>query len=228
MNTLTTYHADGSAIVIFSGGQDSATCLAWARQTFPQVLALTFDYGQRHRVELTQAQALAQRWQVAWHLMPLNTATETGVSSLTDTLLEVPNTVSLQVPNTFVPGRNLLFLNYAGIFGFQQQMDHLVIGASQVDYSGYPDCRADFLTSAEATLRLALDRPDLTIHAPLLHQDKADTWRLARDLGVLDDIVEHTHTCYNGDRQHRHAWGYGCGQCPACQLRAAGFQQAFG
>lgn len=215
------------AVVIFSGGQDSTTCLAWAMRTFPQVLALTFAYGQRHAVELQQAEAITRHWNVPWQLMPLNTATAPGRSSLTDNSVEMPSNATDSIPNTFVPGRNLLFLNYAAIVGWQQGMADLVIGASAVDYSGYPDCRPDFLTSAQQTISLALGTP-VTVHAPLIAQSKADTWRWADELGVLDDVIELSHTCYRGDRSQRHAWGYGCGQCPACELRARGYAEAFG
>lgn len=225
----------GSALVLFSGGQDSTTCLLWARAWFEQVHAVAFDYGQRHAVELEQASAIAARLGVPLTLLPL-TLPSAGQSSLTNATLSLPTELVgeaglepsriSELPSTFVPGRNLFFLTSAGALAYTLGVGDLVTGVCQTDYSGYPDCRAPFVAAAQQALSLAMDRP-FTLHTPLMALDKAQTWLLAEALGGLELVVEASHTCYAGDRATRHAWGYGCGQCAACQLRARGYHQAF-
>ena len=223
------------ALVLFSGGQDSTTCLAWALERFAEVETLAFDYGQRHRVELdcrlTVRAELAAKFP-AWagrlgadHLLDLSL-----LGQISDTALTSERAIELQangLPNTFVPGRNLLFLTFAATLAYRRSASVLVGGMCETDFSGYPDCRDNTLKATQVALSLGLDAP-MTIETPLMFIDKAATWALAERLGgagLVDLIVEHTHTCYLGERTRRHAWGYGCGECPACALRARGFAQ---
>ena len=229
------------ALVLFSGGQDSTACLADALARCERVETIGFDYGQRHRVELTQRGvvlgALRQRFP-QWgarlgedHLIDLNVLGQISDTSLTrETAFEMARS---GLPNTFVPGRNLVFLAFAGAVAYRRGLRRIVTGVCETDYSGYPDCRDDTMKAMQLALSLGMDRR-LVIDTPLMWIDKAATWQLAHDIGqqadaagggdaLVDLIVEHTHTCYLGDRGHRHAWGYGCGQCPACALRAAGW-----
>ena len=223
-----------AALLLFSAGQDSATCLAWALQQFQRVETLGFDYGQRHRVELDQ-RAVVRR-----ALAALNPAwnTRLGRDAVVDissygaamasalTADQAIETSATGLPTTFVPGRNLVFLSVAAAFAYQRGISVLVGGMCETDYSGYPDCRRNTLDAMESALSLGMERT-LSIEAPLMQRTKADTWALAHELGgdaLVDVIVEHTHTCYAGDRTHRHPWGYGCGVCPACELRARGWK----
>lgn len=230
-----------TALVLFSGGQDSTTCLAWALQRYARVETLGFDYGQRHRVELDcrlTVLAEVRRQFPHWaerlgedHVLDLGL-----LSQISDTALTAEREIELQangLPNTFVPGRNLLFLTLAAALAYRRGLQVIVTGVCETDFSGYPDCRDDTMKAMQVALSLGMDRK-LLIETPLMWIDKAQTWQLAHDLGqqadpaqggqaLVDLIVEHTHTCYLGDRTQRHDWGYGCGQCPACQLRAAGF-----
>jgi len=226
-------HSHG-ALVLFSGGQDSATCLAWALSSFDRVETVGFDYGQRHRVELdcrvAFRTALADRFP-GWgerlgidHLLDASVLRELGASALTeDIAIEMTDS---GLPNTFVPGRNLLFFTLAGALAYRRGLRTLVGGMCETDYSGYPDCRDDTLKAQQLALSLGLDRR-LTIETPLMWLTKAETFALAEELGgaaLLDLILEDTHSCYRGDRTRRHDWGYGCGACPACELRAAGWR----
>ena len=220
------------AIVLFSGGQDSTVCLAWALSRYARVETLGFDYGQRHRIELECRQTVRRelavqfpRWAAKLgedHLLDLAL-----LGQISDTALTESRAIEMQangLPNTFVPGRNLLFLTFAAAVAYRRGASVLVGGMCETDYSGYPDCRDNTLKAQQVALSLGLDAP-MTIETPLMFIDKADTWALAEELGgtALNElIVEHTHTCYLGDRTQRHAWGWGCGQCPACELRAAG------
>ena len=223
-----------SALVLFSGGQDSATCLAWALDRYQRVETIGFNYGQRHAVELacraTFLEALRARYP-AWsaklgedHLLDMSLLGQVSDTALTqDKAIEFAKT---GLPNTFVPGRNLLFLTFAAALAYRRGLTVLVGGMCETDYSGYPDCRDDTLKSLQVTLGLGLDQR-VVIETPLMWLDKAQTWRLARTLGgdtLVALIAEDTHTCYLGDRRTRHAWGYGCGQCPACELRARGYE----
>lgn len=214
------------ALVVLSGGQDSTTCLYWALRHFAAVQALTFDYGQRQRRELTCAAHIAQAAGVAHTVLPINTFHALGGNALTDPTLPLPNQANASahtaspnttLPNTFVPGRNLIFLTFAAAFAYQHGMQHLVTGVAEVDYSGYPDCRQHTLQALQQALRLGMDYP-ITIHAPLMRLSKADTVRLALQVGAMAALA-HTHTCYAN--QHPP-----CGSCAACVLRAQGFAAA--
>lgn len=221
-----------TALVLFSGGQDSTTCLAWALDRHARVETVAFDYGQRHRIELdcrlTVRAEIGRRFP-HWadrlgddHLLDLSVLGQVGDSALT-----VEREIALQadgLPNTFVPGRNLLFLTLAGALAFRRGASVLVGGMCETDYSGYPDCRDNTLKALQVALSLGLASP-MTLETPLMFLTKAQTWTLAEDLGgaaLVDLLVEHSHTCYLGERGQRHPWGYGCGHCPACALRAAG------
>ena len=222
-----------SALVLFSGGQDSTTCLAQALSRYERVETVAFDYGQRHIVELqARLQVLREikekfpQWASKLgddHLVDLAVLGQISDTSLTrDVAFKME---SSGLPNTFVPGRNLLFLTLAAALAYRRDLQVLVTGVCETDFSGYPDCRDDTMKAMQLALSLGMDKRFL-IDTPLMWIDKADTWALAQQLGgqlLVDLIVEHTHTCYLGDRTHRHAWGYGCGTCPACELRARGF-----
>jgi 7-cyano-7-deazaguanine synthase len=222
------------ALVLFSGGQDSATCLVWALKTFAQVETLGFDYGQRHRVELeVRAGFLRALPSVlpetsrlgADHRLDLSLVPQLGETAMTaERAIEMG---ANGLPTTFVPGRNLLFFTAAGALGYRRGVRHLVGGMCETDYSGYPDCRDDTLKALQVALSLGLDAR-VTIHTPLMWRDKAATWEMAYDLGgdaLVRLMIDETHTCYLGDRATKHAWGYGCGTCPACVLRAKGWEQ---
>jgi 7-cyano-7-deazaguanine synthase len=221
------------ALVLLSGGQDSSTCLFWAldagRGGFAPVEALAFDYGQRHRVELNQARVVAELAGVSVTVLDLRDslgASVAGATALTGAGdVSAAHHLAPAVPASFVPGRNAVFLAHAAAFAFARGIRDIVFGASQTDYSGYPDCREAFVHSTAASLGLALDT-ELRIHTPLMHLSKAETWRLANEMGVLDVIVEHTHTDYHGDRSERHPWGYGKLDNPASVLRARGWEEA--
>jgi len=223
------------ALVLFSGGQDSTTCLAWALKNFAEVETVGFAYGQRHQAELVarprilaQLRASFPDWREKLgkdHLLHLDVLREIGGSALTDDVEIAMRADGL--PTTFVPGRNLMFLTAAAALAYRRGITELVGGMCETDYSGYPDCRDETIKAMRTALELGLAR-NLGIHTPLMFIDKAATWRLAEELGgraLVDLIVEETVTCYQGDRGHRHAWGYGCGVCPACQLRAAGYEK---
>ncbi len=207
------------ALVVFSGGQDSSTCLFWAKREFRKVHALTFRYGQKHFLEVEMAGKLAEKAEVDFHLMDTPFIGQLGANSLTDASIvmdqEKPED---SFPNTFVPGRNLFFLSIAAVVAREHGINHIVTGVSQTDFSGYPDCRDSFIKSLNVTLNLAMDE-QFIIHTPLMWIDKAGTWALADELGVLDIIRNETLTCYNGIP------GDGCGHCPACRLRRAGLEK---
>ncbi len=209
------------ALVVLSGGQDSTTCLYWAIDRYgpAAVDTVTFDYGQRHRIELDCAEKVAEIAGVGNTCLPIDTLSALGGDSLTDPGIDVENEVDddTGLPNTFVPGRNLIFLTYAAAFAYRRGIRNIVTGVAQTDYSGYPDCREETMASLQQTLRLGMES-DVTIHTPLMHLSKKETVELARDLGALPAMA-YTHTCYNGERPP-------CGQCPACELRAKGFEQA--
>lgn len=223
-----------TALVLFSGGQDSTTCLAHALARYERVETLGFDYGQRHSVELqartTVLARLAERFP-AWaprlgpdHMLTLDVLRQIGGSSLTEDMAFAMQADGL--PNTFVPGRNLVFLTLAGALAYRRGLQVIVTGVCETDFSGYPDCRDDTMKAMQLALNLGLERR-LRIETPLMWIDKAATWRMAEALGgpaLVDLIVEDTHTCYEGERGQRHDWGYGCGTCPACALRARGWE----
>ncbi|MCH7343425.1 7-cyano-7-deazaguanine synthase QueC [Pelomonas sp. CA6] len=220
------------ALVLFSGGQDSTACLAWALQRYAEVETLGFDYGQRHRVELDcraevrrELAARFPQWAARLgedHLLDLAL-----LGQISDTALTQARAIELQangLPNTFVPGRNLLFLTFAATLAYRRGASVLVGGMCETDFSGYPDCRDNTLKALQVALSLGLDTP-MTLETPLMFLTKAQTWALTEQLGgaALNALIEeHTHTCYLGERTLRHPWGYGCGSCPACELRARG------
>ena len=210
---------ENEALVVFSGGQDSTTCLFWAKKEFGKVHALTFRYGQKHVLEVEMAERLAAKAGVDFHILDVPLVGQLGANSLTDTSIvmdqEKPED---SFPNTFVPGRNLFFLSIAAVFARERGIRHIVTGVSQTDFSGYPDCRDAFIRSLNVTLDLAIDE-QFVIHTPLMWLDKARTWALADSLGVLDIVRNETLTCYNGIP------GDGCGHCPACRLRRAGLEK---
>ena len=221
------------ALVLFSGGQDSTTCLAWALDRFEHVETVGFDYGQRHSAELAARPRILERMRAlfpAWaskmgadHLLPLDVLKTIGGTALTDGRAIAMGANGL--PNTFVPGRNILFLTAAAALAYRRGIADLVGGMCETDYSGYPDCRESTIRATERALNLGMEAA-LRIHTPLMRATKAETWKLAEELGgaaLVELIVEDTVTCYEGDRAHRHDWGYGCATCPACDLRAKGF-----
>ena len=207
---------DSEALVVFSGGQDSTTCLFWALKNFKKVSTITFIYGQKHSKEVEMARAIAEKAGVDFHLQDVSFISQIGSSSLTDTSIAMDQErPGNSVPNTFVPGRNLFFLSIAAVYARERGIKHLVTGVSQTDFSGYPDCRDSFIKSLNVTLNLAMD-DQFVIHTPLMWIDKAETWELADELGVFDLIRNETLTCYNG------VPGDGCGHCPSCKLRNEG------
>lgn len=222
------------ALVLFSGGQDSTTCLAWALARFDRVETIGFDYGQKHIVEMDCRQTILRKigkMQMGWetrlgddHLIDLSILGQISETALTQ---DMAITIAEDgLPNTFVPGRNLLFLTLASAIAYRRGIRHLVGGMCETDFSGYPDCRDDTMKSLQVTLNLGMDRRFI-IDTPLMWLDKAATWQLAVEAGgtpLVDLIIEDSHTCYTGDRSQRHTWGYGCGRCPACILRANGYE----
>ncbi|MBC9178045.1 7-cyano-7-deazaguanine synthase QueC [Pseudoroseomonas ludipueritiae] len=226
--------SDG-ALVLFSGGQDSATCLAWALERFSHVETMGFDYGQRHKVELECRAAFRDNIATRFpHWAPKlgddHTLKLDALAAVSDTALTRQTEIAMQengLPNTFVPGRNLIFLTFAAALAYRRGLRHIVTGVCETDFSGYPDCRDDTIKALQVALNLGMEQR-FVLHTPLMWIDKAETWRLAERLGgnaLVDSIVEDTHTCYLGDRAHRHPWGYGCGTCPACELRAKGYRE---
>jgi 7-cyano-7-deazaguanine synthase len=221
------------ALVLFSGGQDSTVCLAWALQRFARVETIGFDYGQRHAVELSvrgpirdRLAALHPDWPARLcedHMVKLD-----ALAAISETALTRDMAIAMSeggLPNTFVPGRNLVFLTFAAALAYRRGASHLVAGMCETDYSGYPDCRDETIQTMGRALSLGMDR-SITVHTPLMRIDKAGTFAMAESIGgqpLLDLVVEQTHSCYLGDRANRHDWGYGCGTCPACQLRAGGY-----
>ena len=229
---MTDLDAD-SALVMFSGGQDSTVCLAWALERFARVETVGFDYGQRHVIELEvrahlreKMSAMRPQWAQRLgddHLIKLD-----ALAAISETALTRETAIELGangLPTTFVPARNLIFFCFAGALAYRRGAGHIVTGVCETDYSGYPDCRNETVKAMQAALSLGLDKP-IVIDTPLMWIDKAATFALAEEIGgeaLLDLVVEHTHSCYLGDRSRRHPWGYGCGVCPACTLRALGY-----
>jgi 7-cyano-7-deazaguanine synthase len=230
---VTNPNSSDAALVLFSGGQDSTVCLAWALERFARVETIGFDYGQRHRSELaarSRVRAGMARLRSQWaqrlgedHVVRLD-----ALAAISETALT--RAVEIEIgagglPTTFVPGRNLVFFAFAGALAYRRSIKHLVAGMCETDFSGYPDCRDDTIKAMQLALNLGMERR-FVIHTPLMWIDKAATFALAEELAgapFVDLLVEDTHTCYLDDRAHRHDWGYGCGECPACRLRADGF-----
>ena len=223
------------ALILFSGGQDSTVCFVWALQKFDVVETISFDYGQRHRIELECRAIIREKLSAqfpAWktklgddHLIDLTT-----LGAISETALTREAKITFEkngLPNTFVPGRNLLFFTYAAAVGYRRDIENLVGGMCETDYSGYPDCRNATLKALQTAINLGTDK-NFIIHTPLMRLTKAATWDLAQELGgeaLTNLIINETHTCYLGERGQRHDWGHGCGECPACKLRADGWRQ---
>lgn len=208
-----------TALVVFSGGQDSTTCLFWAKKHFEKVFALTFLYGQKHIKEVDIAKQIAEKAGIDIKIMDVSFISQLSSNSLTDSsILMDPEKPADSLPNTFVPGRNLFFLSIAAVYAREKGINHIVTGVSQTDFSGYPDCRDAFIKSLNVTLNLAMEE-EFIIHTPLMWIDKAETWKLSDELGVFDLIRTETLTCYNGIP------GDGCGNCPACTLRRQGLEE---
>jgi len=223
------------ALVLFSGGQDSTTCLAWALERFGRVETIAFNYRQRHIVELTcrtkVRDELALRFPKWNKHLGEDHSIDLGVlGTISDTALTRDTEIQMlenNLPSTFVPGRNILFLTFAACVAYRRGLKHIIAGMCETDFSGYPDCRDDTIKCLQIALNLGMESRFI-LHTPLMWIDKAQTWTLAKELGgdeLVNLIIEQTHTCYHGDRTHRHVWGYGCGACPACQLRADGFNR---
>lgn len=227
--------ANQRALVLFSGGQDSTTCLAWALNRYQHVETIGFDYGQRHAIELTMRPQLLQKMRALsgdWaqklgedHVIDLSLISQLSHTAMTENIA-----IQMQengLPNTFVPGRNLMFMLVAATLAYRRQLGVLVGGMCETDFSGYPDCRDDSLKALQVAINLGM-ASRLNIETPLMWIDKAESWRLAASLGgtaLIELIRENTHTCYLGERGQMHAWGHGCGTCPACELRAKGYQE---
>ncbi|RUW54569.1 7-cyano-7-deazaguanine synthase QueC [Mesorhizobium sp. M1A.F.Ca.ET.072.01.1.1] len=226
---------DSKAIVLFSGGQDSTTCLAWALDRFEHVETIGFDYGQRHRVELDirpEVLAAIRQGFPSWDkkLGEDCVIDVTVLGQISDTALTRDVEIAMLqngLPNTFVPGRNLLFMIFAAAVAYRRGARHIVTGVCETDYSGYPDCRDDTMKAMQLALNLGMDHRFI-VHTPLMWIDKAETWRMADVLGgkaLINLIRDKTHTCYDGNRTEQHVWGWGCGHCPSCELRANGYRQ---
>jgi 7-cyano-7-deazaguanine synthase len=232
---MVTLDASEAALVLFSGGQDSTVALAWALTRFPRVETIGFEYGQRHGIEMTvrprirdKLAALDPKWQQRLgedHVVNLDALGQISETALTrNAQIEM---AANGLPTTFVPGRNLIFFAFAGALAYRRGIKHLVAGMCETDYSGYPDCRDDTVKAMQLALGLGMDRR-FVLHTPLMWIDKAATFELAERIGgakLGELVIEETHSCYLGDRTKRHAWGYGCGTCPACELRAKGYEK---
>ncbi|MSU30108.1 7-cyano-7-deazaguanine synthase QueC [Staphylococcus sp. McC-251-APC-3A2] len=205
---------NNKAIVVFSGGQDSTTCLFWAKKHFDEVVLVTFEYGQRHDTEIQVAKQIAKEQAVEHHVLDMSLLSQLTPNALTQHDIDIDEDED-GMPNTFVPARNLLFLSFAGALAYQTNTKHIITGVCETDFSGYPDCRDNFIKSMNVTLSLSMDK-NFVIHTPLMWLDKKQTWALSDELGVLDYVRNRTLTCYNG------IIGEGCGECPACKLRARG------
>ncbi|WP_110927286.1 7-cyano-7-deazaguanine synthase QueC [Bacillus massiliglaciei] len=205
------------AVIVFSGGQDSTTCLFWAKERFAEVEAVTFDYDQRHRLEIDCAKAITKELGIKHHILDMSLLNQLAPNALTRKDIEVKDGEDGELPSTFVPGRNLLFLSFAGVLARQIGARHIVTGVCETDFSGYPDCRDAFIKSLNVTLNLSMDYP-FVIDTPLMWLNKAETWALADQLGAFDFVREKTLTCYNG------IIADGCGECPACKLRRKGLE----
>lgn len=212
-------YKNDDALVLFSGGQDSTTCLYWAKNNFKNVHALCFSYGQRHSQEIENARILAKKAEVSFRLLDIASISNLAPNSLIDTEMKMDKEKPVgSHPNTFVPGRNLLFLTFAAAIAYSKQIKHLVTGVSEADYSGYPDCRDTFIRSANATINLSMEY-QFVIHTPLMWQNKKEVWQMADELGVFETVKNETLTCYNG------ILAEGCGHCPACTLRNRGLAE---
>lgn len=214
-----------SALIVFSGGQDSTTCLGWAKNKFDYVETITFDYAQKHKIEIVQAKKIADILNVKNTILNINAFTQLNDSALLeDSNLDISSShkTKTNLPASFVPNRNAIFFTLAHAFFQKQGIENIIIGVNQTDYSGYPDCREDFVLALEKTLNLGSES-NIKFHYPLIHLTKAETFQLSNDEGVLDLVINESHTCYNGDHTTKFDWGYGCGEYPACILRKDGW-----
>ncbi|RYG73096.1 7-cyano-7-deazaguanine synthase QueC [Lentibacillus lipolyticus] len=209
---------DEKAVVVFSGGQDSTTCLFWAMQQFEEVVAVTFNYNQKHITEIECAKNITEELGIKHHILDMSLLNQLAPNALTRDDIEIKEGAGGELPSTFVPGRNLLFMSFAGVLASQINAKHIVTGVCETDFSGYPDCKDIFIKSLNVTLNLSMDE-QFVIHTPLMWIDKAKTWELADNLGVLDFVRDKTLTCYNGIIAN------GCGECPACILRQKGLKE---
>ena len=207
---------NNKAIVVFSGGQDSTTCLFWAIKRFKEVIAITFDYGQRHALEIDVAKAICHEHGIQHHILDMSLLAQLSPNALTNHDIKVEHGEDGELPSTFVPARNLLFMSFAGAVAYSKGAKHLITGVSEADFSGYPDCRDAFMKAMNVTLNLSMDR-DFVIHTPLMWRDKSEVWELSDELNQLDYVREKTLTCYEG------VIGDGCKKCPACELRLNGY-----
>jgi len=213
-----------NALVVFSGGQDSTTCLAWAKNRYDHIETITFDYGQKHKVEIQQAQKITKLLNVKNTILNINVFSQLNDSALINSDLDISSTHSKKknLPASFVPNRNAIFFTLAHAFAQKQDIKNIIIGVNQTDYSGYPDCREDFVLALEKSLNLGSES-NIKFQYPLMHLSKAETFKLSEDEKVLDIVIKESHTCYNGDHTTKYDWGYGCGECPACILRKEGW-----
>jgi len=215
-----------SALVVFSGGQDSTTCLAWAKNRYDHVETITFDYHQKHSIKIKQAKKIAKILNVSNYVVNIDIFAQLGDSALLnvnkDQDINASHHAKPNLPTSFVPNRNAMFLTIAHAYAQKQGLEHIITGINQTDYSGYPDCREPFVKSLEQSLNMGSES-NIEFKYPLIALTKAETFTLAEEEGILDIIIDESHTCYNGDRSAKHDWGYGCGECPACKLRQEGW-----
>jgi 7-cyano-7-deazaguanine synthase len=209
---------DEKAIVVFSGGQDSTTCLFWALRTFKEVEVVTFNYNQRHKEEIECSKKIAKDLNVRHHLLDMELLNQLAPNALTRDNIEIKEGEDGELPSTFVPGRNLIFLSFAAVLASQVHAKHIITGVCETDFSGYPDCRDAFIKSLNVSINLSMDK-QFVIHTPLMWLNKAETWKLADELDSLEYVRENTLTCYQG------VIGDGCGECPACKLRIGGLEK---
>jgi len=216
-----------SALIVFSGGQDSTTCLGWAKNRYDHIETITFDYGQKHSVELEQAKKITDKLGVVNYVVKFDIFSQLADSALLDVNsnqdINASHHAKPNLPASFVPNRNAIFFTIAHAYAQKQGLEHIITGINQTDYSGYPDCRIEFIESLEQSLNIGSES-DISFKYPLIHLTKAQTFELAKKEGVLDLVLEESHTCYNGERSNRYDWGYGCDDCPACILRKQGWE----
>ena len=217
-----------SALIVFSGGQDSTTCLGWAKNRYDHVETITFDYGQKHSVELEQAKKITDKLGVVNYVVKFDIFSQLADSALLDVNsnqdINASHHAKPNLPASFVPNRNAIFFTIAHAYAQKQGLEHIITGINQTDYSGYPDCRIEFIESLEQSLNIGSES-NISFKYPLIHLTKAQTFELAKKEGVLDLVLEESHTCYNGERLNRYDWGYGCNDCPACILRKQGWEE---
>ena len=215
-----------SALVVFSGGQDSTTCLAWAKNRYDHVETITFDYHQKHSIEIEQAKKISKILNVSNYVITIDIFAQLGDSALLDINkdqdINATHHSKPNLPASFVPNRNAMFFAIAHAYAQKQGLEHIITGINQTDYSGYPDCRETFVKALEHSLNIGSES-NISFHYPLINLTKAETFALAREEGILNLIIDESHTCYNGDRSIKREWGYGCGECPACSLRKEGW-----